>query len=763
MFQYLKKNATITTPFALKLPYIFLMAFVVIFIGGSALLYFKTRPDSRMVGIGTSDNLSDPYYVVSQHLNEFHRFMAGIGLYNRQRIDKNEFLRRFKVLQEDSLKYENDAALYQEVNTIPGAAKNFRDLNATLKEFTPIIGKIYPKDQQNLDLIYDSLSPFESRLQKTAVSINENNIHFHTALFQKQVQSHQLLGWTLFAIAICSILLSLLAHGNIKNVVLLLETSKHKSTRLKEAINQTQRANRAKSEFLATMSHEIRTPLNAIVGFTSLLLDTKLSYDQKDYIQSIRTSSSTLLSLINDILDVSKIEAGKLVLESIEFDLRSVYTDIANIVGDTVAQKKLELVSFIDPKIPRLIKGDPGRLKQIILNLLNNAIKFTPSGSIALKVSLLNLTEKHLSLKFEVKDTGIGIEPRLMNHLFNPFAQADSSTTRRYGGSGLGLSICKQLAESMGGEVGVSSTPGKGSTFWFRVELEAVHTQPIENPLPESFFKKDILILTKNSILQEYLELQLREIELNPHTPPLSRDMSNVTATANTIAIILDQGNLPFEIEEQTKVLNNISRNFEIPIIYLVERTHNLAHLSPIQRINYMKKPISQQNLYKCLLEVLHITNVRWDEPEKNPITEKPTFAVLNPKVLLVEDNPINQKIAFLMLEKVGCSVDVAANGIEALKALQQFTYDLIFMDCQMPEMDGYEATRRIRKLPKPISDIPIIALTANAFKEDQVKCLESGMNDFVTKPVDSSTLELKLSRHIKAPLAPGASKQASG
>jgi two-component system, sensor histidine kinase and response regulator len=678
-------------------------------------------------------------------------------------IDHQELLNRFNKLRTPLTSYETNPELYQELTVIPGAIKNLRDLNLTLEELTPLVSKASAVDRRKLDLIYDSLSPYEGRLQEIASTVNENDVRARATLFEKQIHSHRMLGWTLLAIAVCSILLLFISHGNIKNVALLLETSKHKSTRLKEAIHQTQRANRAKSEFLATMSHEIRTPLNAIVGFTSLLLDTKLSYDQKDYVQSIRSSSSTLLSLINDILDVSKIEAGKLVLESIEFDIRSIYLDIANIVADNVAQKKLELVSFIDPKIPRLIKGDPARLKQIILNLLNNAIKFTPSGSIAVKCTLLSINEKNISLHFEVKDTGIGIEPRLLSRLFTPFTQADSSTTRRYGGSGLGLSICKQLAESMGGEVGATSTPGKGSTFWFRVEMEAVITQPLENPLPDSFFGKDVLLLTRNPILQEYMEMQLKVIKLNPHSPGMSRDVTSISATANTIAIIVDQGNLPFKPEEQTKILRNVSGNFEIPIIYLVERNHNLAHLSPIQRINYLKKPILQQNLYKCLLEVLHITNVRLDEPMKIPTVDTSKYVVNKPRVLLVEDNPINQKIALLMLEKIGCNVDVAANGIEALKALQLFSYDLIFMDCQMPEMDGYEATRRIRKLSKPISDIPIIALTANAFKEDQTKCIEAGMNDFVTKPVESSTLESKLKRYLKAPAPMRPAEEASG
>ncbi|HEY8271258.1 MAG TPA: ATP-binding protein, partial [Pseudobdellovibrionaceae bacterium] len=618
------------------------------------------------------DNFTDPYHMVSENLHAFDRFLLEMQLYNHQLNGKKPLLQAFNALEESSGQYEKNKDLYQELSAIPGAIKTLQDLNTTLAELHPIIENIspiaQPRDQRRLALIYATLSPFEKHLEEINTTVYKNHVRFRSALYLKQAQSHRLLGWTMSAIAICSILLIIISHGNIKNVALLLETSKHKGTRLKEAIDQTQRANRAKSEFLATMSHEIRTPLNAILGFTSLLLDMKLSYDQKDYVQSIRASSSTLLSLINDILDVSKIEAGKLDLESIEFDLRSVYVDIANIVADTVTQKKLELVSFIDSRIPRMIKGDPARLKQILLNLLNNAIKFTPSGSIAVKITLLNLTEKHITLKFEVKDTGIGIEPRLLNVLFTPFTQADSSTTRRYGGSGLGLSICKQLTESMGGEIGVSSIPDQGSTFWFQVKMEPVFTQPVENPLPQSFFHKDILILTNNAILKEYLELQLKEITLNPVDPLASTEGQQATAiitsTANTIAVIFDQSNSPFKQDESTKILRNISKNFEIPIIYLVEHTQNLGHLSPIQRINYLKKPVSQHNLYRCLLEVLHITHIRWDDPihNPNPQMEGTRFATLKPRVLLVEDNPINQKIALLMLEKIGCNVDVAAN-----------------------------------------------------------------------------------------------------
>lgn len=749
MFDKFNKYTFIKTPFAPKLSYILLIAFVVVFAVASSVLYFRILPNSRIEG--AFNGLNDPYYEVSQTLHSYDQFLINLNLYNRGLVKKSDLNENYKTLRDSLAIYQQNTQAYKDLALIPGATKNIHDLRENLDDLEPLINNLHSYDNKSYVLIAESLTPFEKRLYETAIALNKNKAQTRTEMFEKQLQSHRMLGWALLSIALCSILLMIISHSNIKNVALLLETSKHKSKRLKEAINQTQRANRAKSDFLATMSHEIRTPLNAIVGFTSLLFDTKLSYDQKDYIQSIRTSSNTLLSLINDILDVSKIEAGKLMLEAIDFDLRFTYVDIVNIVADNLAQKKLELVSFIDPQIPRILKGDPARIKQIILNLLNNAVKFTPSGSIAFKATLISMKEKQAVINFEVKDTGIGIEPRLLNRLFTPFTQADSSTTRRYGGTGLGLSICKQLAESMGGEIGVFSTPGKGSTFWVRIEMEAVDAQPAENPIPQAFFHHDILVLTKNPLLQEYLGLQLQAMSLNTQAPN-TRELSQYTTTKKTIAIILDQSNQPFKPEEQTRFLRRLSHNFDIPIIYLVERTHNLAHLSPIQRINYLKKPVVQQNLQKCLLEVLHVTDVQLDEPESSPRGETEKYLTNKPRVLLVEDNPINQKIALLMLEKIGCNVDVAANGIEALKALQLFTYDLIFMDCQMPEMDGYEATRRIRKLPKPISEIPIVALTANAFKEDQTKCIEAGMNDFVTKPVESSTLESKLKLYLKPP-----------
>jgi signal transduction histidine kinase/DNA-binding response OmpR family regulator len=740
-------------PFRPRISYSLLIVLIAVFSLAGSILYFKMYPERWL----ESSQTNSPEYSLNQDVLAYDRFLVSLSLYSQKYIESEELEERFSLLQKRFVDFDTKPDVYEELANIPGAVKNFRDLRQALITLEPVVTRLLPADSDQYGLIYETLAPFETTLHDTIAAVHQHKDRTMAARIDKIVEDYRLLGWTLLGIAIGSTLLLVISHGYIKNVALLLETSKHKSTRLKEAINQTQKANRAKSDFLATMSHEIRTPLNAIVGFTSLLLDTKLSYDQKDYVQSIRTSSNTLLSLINDILDVSKIEAGKLVLETIDFDLRTVYFDIVNMVADNLGQKKLELVSHIDANIPRMLKGDPARLKQILLNFLNNAVKFTPSGSVALKASIASSTENRMTIHFEIKDTGIGIEPRLVGRLFSPFTQADSSTTRRYGGTGLGLSICKQLAESMGGEVGVNSIPGKGSTFWFNVEMEVINPQLVENPLPESLFNKNVLVLTKNLILQEFLQLQLKDVKLNTVTldPKELSSGATVLEFSQPIAILLDQTLPPFKPEEQAKVLRTVSKNFEIPVIYMVERTLNLAHLSPTQRINYIKKPVVGQNLYKCLAEVLKVTNPDLDEPSAHPLVAALKFAAGKPRVLLVEDNPINQKIALLMLEKIGCNVDVAANGIEALKALQLFSYDFIFMDCQMPEMDGYEATRRIRKLPRPISDIPIVALTANAFKEDQNKCLDAGMNDFVTKPVEPTTLESKLNLYMRPPKPP--------